>query len=203
MKYQVSSFNTKMTLARSFKTLMRKKPLSRITVSEIISDCGLNRNTFYYHFEDVYALLKWTLEQETVEVLRQIDLVIDYEEAILYMLRYIEENDDILGNICHSLGYGELRRFFAADCASIMRTLIDRAEAMQGLSLTPTFKDFLCGFFTEAMAGTLIEWVEHRRTTENPQQTVEYTSLVFRSSIINILRDAQASGLAYPTSGEN
>lgn len=61
------------------------------------------------------------------EVLRQIDPVIDYEEAILYMLRCIEENDDILGNICHSLGYGELRRFFAADCASSMRSLIDKA----------------------------------------------------------------------------
>ena len=47
MKYQVSSFNTKKTLAMSFKKLIRKKPLSKITISEIISDCGLNRNTFY------------------------------------------------------------------------------------------------------------------------------------------------------------
>lgn len=201
MKYQISSFNTKMTLATSLKKLMRQKPLSKVTVSEIIADCGLNRNTFYYHFEDIYALLKWTLEQETVEVLRQIDLVIDYEEAILYMLRYIEENDDILGNICHSLGYGELRRFFAADCSSIMRSLIDKAETMQGIVLAPTFKDFLCGFFTEAMAGTLIEWVEHRRTAENPQQTVEYTSLVFRSAITNIFKDALALGFSSPATG--
>ena len=63
VKYQVSSFNTKKTLAMSFKKLMRKKPLSKITISEIISDCGLNRNTFYDHFEDICALLKWTLEQ--------------------------------------------------------------------------------------------------------------------------------------------
>lgn len=34
----------------SFKKLMRKKPLSKITISEIISDCGLNRNTFYTIF---------------------------------------------------------------------------------------------------------------------------------------------------------
>lgn len=202
VKCRVSSFNTKQTMAASLKKLMRKKPLSKVTVSEIITDCGFNRNTFYYHFEDIYALLKWTLEQETVEVLRQIDLVIDYEEAILYMLRYIKENDDILCNICHSLGYGELRRFFAADCASIMRSIIDRAEEMQGLSLAPPFRDFLCGFFTEAMAGTLIEWVEHRRTAQTPQQTVEYLLLVFRSSILNILNDAQAFGLSSPLSGE-
>ncbi|MGN0776842.1 MAG: TetR/AcrR family transcriptional regulator C-terminal domain-containing protein [Candidatus Ventricola sp.] len=203
MKYQVSSFNTKMTLAMSFKKLMRKKPLSKISVCDIISDCGLNRNTFYYHFEDIYALLKWTLEQETLEVLRQIDLVIDYEEAILYMLRYIEENDDFLGNICHSLGYGELRRFFAADCASLMRSIIDKAEVMHGLSLTPAFKDFLCGFFTEATAGMLMEWVEHRRTAENPQQTVEYISLIFRSAITSIIRDAQACGLSSPSCSTN
>ena len=201
VKCRVSSFNTKQTMAASLKKLMRKKPLSKVTVSEIITDCGFNRNTFYYHFEDIYALLKWTLEQETVEVLRQIDLVIDYEEAILYMLRYIKENDDILCNICHSLGYGELRRFFAADCASIMRSIIDRAEEMQGLSLAPPFREFLCGFFTEAMAGSLVEWIEQHRTAENPHQMVEAISLVFRSALTNILRDAQASGLTAPSDG--
>ena len=125
VKYRVSSFNTKQTMAASLKKLMRKKPLSKIKVSEII-----------------------------------------------------------------------------ADCASIMRSLVDRAEEMQGLSLAPPFRDFLCGFFTEAMAGTLIEWVEHRRTAQTPQQTVEYLLLVFRSAILNILNDAQAFGLSSPLSGE-
>ena len=71
-----------------------------------------------------------------------------------------------------------------------------------GASLAPPFRDFLCGFFTEAMAGTLIEWVEHRRTAQTPQQTVEYLLLVFRSSILNILNDAQAFGLSSALSGE-
>ena len=42
----------------SLQRFMEKKPLSKITVSEIIADCGVNRKTFYYHFEDIYALLK-------------------------------------------------------------------------------------------------------------------------------------------------
>ena len=41
---------------------MEKKPLSKITVSEIIADCNVNRRTFYYHFDDIYALLKWVLD---------------------------------------------------------------------------------------------------------------------------------------------
>ncbi|MDO5377211.1 MAG: TetR/AcrR family transcriptional regulator C-terminal domain-containing protein [Clostridia bacterium] len=198
MKYQVSSFNTKTTLAASLKKLMRQKPLSKITVNDIVSDCGLNRNTFYYHFEDIYALLKWMLELETVEVLRQVDLLIDYEEAILYMMHYIEENNDILNNIYHSLGYGDLRRFFAADCRSIMRSIIDRAEAMQHLSVSPRLKGFLCDFFTEATAGTLLEWVVHYQSADDPKRLVEYVSLIFRSAITNILADAQAAGLTEP-----
>ena len=46
---------------------MNKKPLSRITINEIVQDCGLNRNSFYYHFEDIYALFKWMLEQEAID----------------------------------------------------------------------------------------------------------------------------------------
>ena len=77
MKRTGSSQETKRALAASLKKLMNKKPLSKITINEIVQDCGLNRNSFYYHFEDIYALFKWMLEQEAVEVVKQFDLVLD------------------------------------------------------------------------------------------------------------------------------
>ena len=61
MKQDEKSLSTKRALAASLKKLMEKKPLSKITVSEIISDCNVNRKTFYYHFQDIYDLLKWIL----------------------------------------------------------------------------------------------------------------------------------------------
>ena len=33
-------------------------PLDKITVKEIVEACGISRNTFYYHFGDIYALLE-------------------------------------------------------------------------------------------------------------------------------------------------
>ena len=42
----------------SLKRFMEKKPLSKITVSEIIADCGVNREAFDYDFGDIYGLLK-------------------------------------------------------------------------------------------------------------------------------------------------
>lgn len=63
------SFRTKSTLAASLKKFLEKKPLNKITITEIIKDCNMNRNTFYYHFEDIYALFKWTLESESMKLL--------------------------------------------------------------------------------------------------------------------------------------
>ena len=83
MIHEVTTMNTKKTLAASLKKFMEKKPLSKVTVSEIVTDCGLNRKTFYYHFEDVYALLKWTLEEESIELVKKFDNMVDYEESIL------------------------------------------------------------------------------------------------------------------------
>lgn len=91
MKHEITSLNTKKTLAESLKKLMKHKSFSKITVSEIISDCGFNRKTFYYHFEDIYALLKWVLESEAVEVVKQFNLIVDYEEAIQFIMDYIKK----------------------------------------------------------------------------------------------------------------
>lgn len=96
MKHEVTTLNTKRTLAASLKSFTEKKPLSKITVSDIIADCGVNRKTFYYHFEDIYALLKWMLEEEAVNVVKQFDLLVDYREAVLFVMNYVRKNKHLL-----------------------------------------------------------------------------------------------------------
>lgn len=70
MKYEVVSLNTKKMLSGALKNAMKSKSLSKITVSELNEACGVNRKTFYYHFQDIYDLLKWTLEQEELRLLK-------------------------------------------------------------------------------------------------------------------------------------
>ena len=47
---------TKKAIMASFVRLVNKTPLDKITVKDIVEDCGVNRNTFYYYFQDIYAL---------------------------------------------------------------------------------------------------------------------------------------------------
>ena len=54
MKHNEQSQQTKQALSEALKAMMKKKPLNKITVRELVEDCGVNRKTFYYHFEDIY-----------------------------------------------------------------------------------------------------------------------------------------------------
>ena len=112
MKNEDISMATKKALAASLKNAMRKKAFSKITVKEIITDCGINRNTFYYHFTDIYDLLHWMLEEEAIDVVKNFDLLVDYEEAIRFVMNYVDENDYIISCAYDSIGRDEMKRFF-------------------------------------------------------------------------------------------
>ena len=162
MTHAEQANRTKAQLAAALKQKLQTKVISKITVSELIKACNINRNTFYYHFESVYDLLKWMLEQEAIQVVKHFDLLVDYEEAISFVMDYVEENEHILKCTCDAVGRDELNRFFAADFRDVMRSLLDRVEQELGVHAEPAFKEFLCAFYTEALAGMLLDWLRIR-----------------------------------------
>jgi AcrR family transcriptional regulator len=50
--------------ARALATLLKKETLEHITVKDIAESCNVTRQTFYYHFPDIYALIEWIFLQE-------------------------------------------------------------------------------------------------------------------------------------------
>lgn len=189
MKHEEISLNTKKALAESLKLAMKKKPFQKITVSELIHDCDVNRKTFYYHFEDIYALLKWTFEQEAIEIVKHFNLLVDYEEAINFVMDYVESNEYIIQCAYDSIGRDELKRFFSADFMEIVVSIIDGAENEAGKELETGYKEFLSLFYMEAIAGILIEWIKDRNKT-NREVIIRYISTTIRDSLIAIVNNS-------------
>lgn len=196
MKYEITSLNTKKTLSESLKKIMRQKSFSKITVSEIITDCGVNRKTFYYHFEDIYDLLKWTFENEAIKIVKHFDLILDYEDAILFVMDYIEENDYIINCAYDSMGHDAMKRFFYADFIELIASIVDSAEKRSGKCLAPEYKAFLCTFYTEALAGILIDWIKNREN-RNRAQIINYLSRTLKESLIGILNNISSASIEY------
>lgn len=188
MKNEEISLNTKKAFADALKQAMKKKPFQKITVSELIKACNVNRKTFYYHFEDIYALLKWIFEQEAIEVVKKFDLIVDSEEAINFIMNYIEENDYILNCAYDSIGRDELKRFFCADFLEIVNSIIQEAESFAGKKLDDGYREFLCNFYLEAISGMLIDWIKNRNR-HNHAAIIEYISSTIRNSLMGILNE--------------
>ena len=110
------SLRTKQSLAAALKKAMAKKPLSKITVSELVTTCNINRKTFYYHFTDIYDLLKWMMEQDAIEVVKNFDLLVNTEEAIRFVMDYVDQNHHIINCAYDSMGREEIKRFFILIC---------------------------------------------------------------------------------------
>lgn len=62
---------TKQALAGSLEGIVAQKPVNKITIHDITERCGIRRQNFYYHFEDVYDLMRWMFQEEAVSLLRQ------------------------------------------------------------------------------------------------------------------------------------
>lgn len=196
MKHELATLQTKKALAASLKKLLGQKPFSKITVSEIVQDCGVNRKTFYYHFEDIFALLKWMLEQETVEVIKKFDLMVDYEEVMDFTIDYIDANKHMINCLYDSFGRDGMKQFLYDDFIGAIGPIVDGVEEREHLQLPETFKQFVSEFYAEAVAGLLVDWFQDR-LKRSREEVLENLVLIFRESLPSILRAKGASGAAH------
>lgn len=180
------SLRTKQSLAAALKKAMAKKPLSKITVSELVTTCNINRKTFYYHFTDIYDLLKWMMEQDAIEVVKNFDLLVNTEEAIRFVMDYVDQNHHIINCAYDSMGREEIKRFFYTDLFGIMRNAIDRTEEYLGVTVEEKFKEFLAAFYTEATAGMLLDWAKNR-LSQDRETVLRNILLTYKVSLSAVL----------------
>ena len=188
LKYQAASLKTKRTLAESLKKLMRTKPFSKITVTEIVNDCGVNRKTFYYHFEDIYALLRWIFEEEAVNIVRQFDLLKDYNSAMEFVSNYIDENRDLLRNAYDAFGSVELSQFFHMSFIGLNDELIESVEDSMHMRLPAGTREYLCEFLAEASSGMLLGIISGNLNLDKTL-AIKPVSSIIRASIVGVLTE--------------
>ena len=194
MAYETASNQRKELIASTLKELLQTKPFSKISVTELVQQCRINRKTFYYHFEDIYALLKWMLEREIIEMLRQYDLLSDYDAALGFALDYIGENYTMLRNIYNSMEVEHLRRFFFSCFREVTRLIIEEPAAKMGYRVTEEYKAFLIDFYTEGIVGGMIHEISNPSFYKRETLSA-YIYTTFRGGILQSLKDAQENGL--------
>ena len=131
-KTNAASDQTRHALAMALKELMAQKPIEKITIHDLTERCGIRRQNFYYHFEDVYDLLRWMFQEEAVALLQRHEGMLLWQEGLLQLFHYIEENRAVCLCALHSVGRDALKRFFEADLHAIIHRTVEQVARDAG-----------------------------------------------------------------------
>ena len=82
---------TRRELSGALRALLKQRPLDQLRVRELTELCGLRRQSFYYHFKDVYDLFAWTVRQERTLLLGRLEECLTWRQALLDLLARAEE----------------------------------------------------------------------------------------------------------------
>lgn len=164
---------TRQALCNSLKKKMAVKPLDKITVREIAEDCGMSRQTFYYHFEDIYDQLKWMLNQEVFYLLRARASMSLWQDGLLQLLHYLEQNRAVYLCAIKSMGHEHLKQFFYDDVYGICKMIVDSFR--EEFEITDDYADFLNHYLTLSFSGLAESWIlgEINRTPEEILQLIQ------------------------------
>lgn len=82
---------TKKKIASSMMDLLKKKPIDKITITDITVNCDMSRQLFYRYFVDKYDLINWMYEEDCGSVIYTGEEKFSLKSWIKYILDVIEE----------------------------------------------------------------------------------------------------------------
>lgn len=180
MRCGTLSMMTKRELADSLKKLMDKKSLDKITVIDVVSDCGVNRQTFYYHFQDIYDLLGWIYRTEAIERIGGCKTYNTWQKGFLMVFHYVIENKEFCMNTFHSLGREHLEHFLYEVTYDLLMGVVNEVAADSGVRAEE--KHFISNFYACAFIGLLILWIQDGMK-EDPGRIIDNLSKLIEGDI--------------------
>ena len=137
---------TRKAIMEAFLKILDEKPLGKITIRDIVDECGINRNTFYYHFADIPALLEAMIKD-----------VSSFEECLTVAVQYILKNRRAMLHIHNSVNREIMERSLMRLCEYMVRTYL--RTAFGELSIVKEDLEALVTAYKCQAFGLLIDWM--------------------------------------------
>lgn len=148
---------TKEMLAESLMKLLARRTLDKITIQDIVDDCGYNRQTFYYHFHDIYDLIDWIFAAQTQELIEKCRACGSLDVGVEAVIAYMRENRRLILNILRSVNGEKLLDNLYRSAQSIVLSALENHPGVQELSAE--YRELVAEGFKYALAGLLIDWM--------------------------------------------
>lgn len=164
---------TKMVIKQAFSELIRQKPIEKITITDICTLAEISRPTFYFHYQDIYALLDETgdemLASAKLDDITKLTIANQDEifQVILNLVHIIEKNADVY-RIC-VLERGMASRLSNRISEALDKTIIAkwRQDGKLGDSL---YSDYFLSYIQSGFNSVIYCWMNRTKNRESAEE---------------------------------
>jgi len=168
--------------------LAAKRSVNKITVRDIVAECEITRNTFYYYFHDIYDVYTSFVDSKIDELVRQADM--DAEAAVFDFIELAAGYKKVWLNLYKSVGHDRLSKFASAKLERLIMMSISKEydiESIPALDL-----EIICNFYEEAVFGILVRWLRDDRfnTAAELKYSLERIRILFEGQLELLLKNS-------------
>ena len=152
---------TKDAIVDAFGELLTERPLNKITVKDIVDRCGINRNTFYYHFEGIPSLMEQTVKYMTDQIIQAhskfgspmdciapfVQYCTDHKKAILHIYRSVQR--EVFLTYLDRAAMYTVSQYVEATTAGLFSSESQTKE-----------KKLLIRYYKCTLVGSLLDWLD-------------------------------------------
>ncbi len=148
---------TEQAIETAFLQLLDESPLNRIGVRDISERCGINRNTFYYHFQDIPTLIARIVTSYTDRLIEEYPSISSLEECFEIAFRFAQQNRGAMMHIYHSVNRDIFEEESMRLCEYAVTSYI--GAAFPERQLPEEDRQVVIRFFKCQMFGLGIDWI--------------------------------------------
>lgn len=175
---------TNKALAQSIKELMETIPLAKISIQEIVDNCGLNRQTFYYHFKDKFDLVNWIYYTEFMKSIGDSKNYENWNAGMHKALLYLSNNKAFYINALNTPGQNAFDQCLFNITFELIIGVVD--DLALDMKITDVDKKFITDFYTHAFVGITVQWIKNGMEL-SPQILVYKLNEIIEGSMIGAL----------------
>lgn len=182
---------TKYALEASLKKLLLQKPLDKVTINDLTSDCGISRMAFYYHFKDIYDLVEWVCLEEATRALEGKKTYESWQEGLQQIFEAVLENKPFIINVYHSISREQIENYLYRITYGLIMDVVEEQTA--GAPIAEEEKKFIANFYKYSFVGIMLDWVKQGMKADY-QDIVEKMSITVKGSVKNSIHNFLTKG---------
>ena len=148
---------TRTAIQQAFLQLARENPADKITVTDIVTRAGINRNSFYYYFEDLPGMIEITVQELFERTILQ-NRPQTFQECVDALADIMSQNRSACMHLFRSRSRIDLQRYYHRVCGFVVRTFLESVEYL-GKFHTPEQKEAIAQYYKCLLLGLMTEWM--------------------------------------------